>query len=682
MARGFIVQPTYRVRDGAPVVQLFGRLESGAAFLVEDDRFRPYFFARAEARAAARARARRRASSRRELRDLAGRAARARESRRCRAPCRACASGSRRAACARSRRTSASPYRYLIDRGLRAAVAIDGEPERRRRGLVRFRNPSSRPASARPALRVLSLDLETTPDASRVLVRGARRRGRGRGAPASRARRCAGAHRARRRARAAARARRAHPRARPRRAHRLERGRLRPARARSRARRALGVPFELGRAPGRGRASAGRLGFTRQRRAEIPGRMVLDGIALVRDAFIALDDFSLETAARALLGRGKRIDHDAPRRRAPRSSACTARTPRRSSPTTARTRGSCWRSSRARGCSTLAIERSLLSGMQLDRVGASIASFDLLYLPELRRRGRVAPCVERERARRSRVLGRRGARLAPGPLPQRRGVRLQEPVPEPDPHLQPRSARARARRATDAIVAPNGARFARDERDPARGASSASWRAARQAKRRGDRHADQAIKIMMNALFGVLGAPSCRFFDPAIANAITGFGQQMLQLDARRVRGGGRARALRRHRLGVRAARRRRAASARESADALRARVQAAIARAGARASTASSRASSSSSSASTSASSCRACAAARSGSRKRYAGLAATARLERGRARGGAARLARGRAAPAARHARAPFRTSRSRRPSCARSSPSCSRARSTPSS
>jgi DNA polymerase elongation subunit (family B) len=42
---GFILQPTYRVRDGVPVVQLFGRLASGPAFLVEDDRFRPYFFA-------------------------------------------------------------------------------------------------------------------------------------------------------------------------------------------------------------------------------------------------------------------------------------------------------------------------------------------------------------------------------------------------------------------------------------------------------------------------------------------------------------------------------------------------------------------------------------------------------------------------------------------------------------
>lgn len=45
MPSGIILQPTYRVRNGVPVVRLFGRLQEGPAFLVEDDRFRPYFFA-------------------------------------------------------------------------------------------------------------------------------------------------------------------------------------------------------------------------------------------------------------------------------------------------------------------------------------------------------------------------------------------------------------------------------------------------------------------------------------------------------------------------------------------------------------------------------------------------------------------------------------------------------------
>ncbi|MEO2166707.1 MAG: hypothetical protein ABGY42_01050, partial [bacterium] len=46
MARGLILQPSYRVRGGVPVIRLFGRLDKGGAFLIEDDRFRPYFFLR------------------------------------------------------------------------------------------------------------------------------------------------------------------------------------------------------------------------------------------------------------------------------------------------------------------------------------------------------------------------------------------------------------------------------------------------------------------------------------------------------------------------------------------------------------------------------------------------------------------------------------------------------------
>ena len=43
---GIILQPTYRLRSGVPVVRLFGRLDDGGPFLIEDDRFRPYFFLR------------------------------------------------------------------------------------------------------------------------------------------------------------------------------------------------------------------------------------------------------------------------------------------------------------------------------------------------------------------------------------------------------------------------------------------------------------------------------------------------------------------------------------------------------------------------------------------------------------------------------------------------------------
>src|SRR3989442_11956419 len=53
--RGFVLQPTYRLESGRPVVHLYGRLEDGRSFLVRDDRQVPYFFV--EAADAARARA-------------------------------------------------------------------------------------------------------------------------------------------------------------------------------------------------------------------------------------------------------------------------------------------------------------------------------------------------------------------------------------------------------------------------------------------------------------------------------------------------------------------------------------------------------------------------------------------------------------------------------------------------
>ena len=57
-----------------------------------------------------------------------------------------------------------------------------------------------------------------------------------------------------------------------------------------------------------------------------------------------------------------------------------------------------------------------------------------------------------------------------------------------------------------------------------------------QAKRDGDAVKSQAIKILMNSFYGVLGTPACRFADPQLANAITGFGREILLWTQRRFR--------------------------------------------------------------------------------------------------------------------------------------------------
>ena len=517
---GFIIQPTSRVRRQRAQIQLFGRLTSGEAFLVEDDRFDPYFFVDELGASLL--------EDERELRiestqyqDLAGHAVR-----RVIVPLPGAVPRLRRKVEARGGAALEAdirfPYRYLIDHGLRAALTIEGEPERLKNGLLHFRNPELRPGEERPELRVLSLDIETTPDASRLLsvallgseadeVHLVSERG------------VLGAE-----------------------SHPDEASLLAAVAERMReidpdiltgwnvidfdlrvlVRRAaeLNVAFEIGRV--RGEIEFQRDShYTRNSRADVPGRQVLDGLALVRDSFIKLEDYRLETAAQKLLGRGKLIQEEGPQR------AQAIERLYREDPAAL----VAYNREDARlvldimereKLLELSVERSLLSGMQLDRVGASIASFDLLYLPELRRNGRVAPSVSAEREKPA-VQGGAVLDSEPGLFANVAVYDFKSLYPSliRTFNLDPL---AHAAAGADAIVAPNGARFAREGAILPQILKGFFARRA-QAKARADPHADLAIKIMMNALFGVLGAASCRFFDPDVANAITGFGQQTLR---------------------------------------------------------------------------------------------------------------------------------------------------------
>ncbi|MEE8580492.1 MAG: DNA polymerase II [Myxococcota bacterium] len=524
MKRGFILQPTYRLERGRPVIEIYGRLDEGPAFLVEDDRFRPYFFAREKdlGLLAGEPELRLEPTSFHNLagepvvRVVAPRPGAVRPLRETLV----------RAGAPVFEADIRFAYRFLIDRGIRAGVEIEGDPERPEAPLLRFRNPELRPASSKPSLRVLSIDLETSPDASAVfsaaLVTDSLEEvhlvweSSVPGAYTYRDERAL--------------------------LQRLTR-RIREIdpdvligwnvvdfdlRVLERRCRALGLPCSLGRSEGEITFQQDR-GFTRQSRAAISGRMVLDGIPLVRDA-LRLDDYRLETVAQAVLGRGKRIDSEAP------DAAAEISRLYREDPAAL----VAYNLEDARlvpeilareGLFDLCIERSLLCGMQLDRVGASIASFDLLVLPELRRRGLVAASVDLER-KSAAVRGGAVLDSEPGLFANVAVFDFKSLYPSLirtfnlDPLARAR-ARCEAEGSAACIVAPNGAAFARGEAILPEIIERFTER-REQARRRGDRHADQAIKIMMNAFFGVLGAAACRFFDPDIANAITGFGQQTL----------------------------------------------------------------------------------------------------------------------------------------------------------
>jgi DNA polymerase II len=514
MPLGWILQPTYRVRDGVPVVQLFGRLEAGPAFLVEDDRFRPYFFApvdRVEGlRGAAGV-----AIEPTALRALDG-AAVVRVS----VPLPGAVPPLRERLGGALEADIRFAYRFLIDRGLRGGVSIEGESGVAPNGLRHFRNPRLEPAACRVPLRVLSIDLETSPDASRILCAALVGDGADEVHLVS-SQDVAGAicHPDERRllAALAARIRALDPDVLT--GWNVVDFDLRVFAARAGA---CGLALELGRVDGALQFQRD-AGFTRDSRAMLPGRMVLDGIPLVRDA-LRLPDYRLETAAQAILGRGKRMDAEI----ADKAGEITRLYREEPAALVAYNRED------ARlvidilereGLLELAIERSDLSGMQLDRVGASVASFDLLYLPELRARGFVAPSVDTERAG-AEVHGGAVLDSVPGLF---RNVAVFD-----FKSLYPSLIRtfnldplAHALAEDDAIEAPNGARFSRSHAILPEIIERFMQR-REHARARGQRHADRAIKIMSNALFGVLGTPACRFFDPAIANAITSFGQQTL----------------------------------------------------------------------------------------------------------------------------------------------------------
>jgi DNA polymerase-2 len=177
----------------------------------------------------------------------------------------------------------------------------------------------------------------------------------------------------------------------------------------------------------------------------------------------------------------------------------------------------------------LAFERSRLTGMTPDRVAASIASFDFLYLTELERRRIVAPTV---RSDDSRVhAAQQGGHVLEPVTGLHRNVWVFDfkslypsiirsfnidpltyvDAPAPDADLIRTEAAAFRR---EPGILPR----LLDELFPRREA----------AKKKGDAVAAHAIKILMNSFYGVLGTPACRFSNPALANAITGMGRELL----------------------------------------------------------------------------------------------------------------------------------------------------------
>ena len=289
----------------------------------------------------------------------------------------------------------------------------------------------------------------------------------------------------------------------------------------------LKVPLSLGRGGERARVLPGR---TPQQPtvAVVPGRVVLDGIATLRSATHTFESFRLQDVAQSLLGKGKKIEHSGD------PVAEIQRLYLEDKPALAEYNLQDCRLVleifEAADLVGFALERQALTGLPMNRQGGSVAAFDNLYLPRLHRSGYVAPEV-----------GDSGPGVrSPGGYVMNSVPGLYDNVLVLDfKSLYPSIIRTfaidplgMAVPGEDPIPGFDEAAFAR-EGHILPGLIEALWSARDEAKRRKDLARSQAVKILMNSFYGVLGSSGCRFFSTKLASSITLRGHEIL-LESRR----------------------------------------------------------------------------------------------------------------------------------------------------
>jgi DNA polymerase-2 len=276
----------------------------------------------------------------------------------------------------------------------------------------------------------------------------------------------------------------------------------------------------------------------------VPGRCIIDGIEMLRQAEYKFESFALDHVAEELLGRRKLItgeakvyesydheieylfDNDKPALAAYNLEDCIL----------------VWDIFQHTELMDFAIQRSSLTGLLLDRMGGSVAGFENLYLPLLHRNGYVAPnynegfsdikspggfVMDSRPGLYDSILVLDFKSLYPSimrtfkidPMGLIEGLKSEAVKPE------------RLSDAKSTIRGFNGGFFDRqkhclpdlvtmlgEQRD--------------QAKKEKNHHLAQAIKIIMSSFYGVLGSDGCRFFDMRLSSSITERSHEIIQRSA------------------------------------------------------------------------------------------------------------------------------------------------------
>ncbi len=277
-------------------------------------------------------------------------------------------------------------------------------------------------------------------------------------------------------------------------------------------------------------------GEVNQGYVSMSGRIVVDGIDALKSATYQFDSYSLEFVSQAFLGKGKQtedvdnrldeINHNFKYNKVKLAKY------------------------NLQDC-ILVIEifektkllqfltlRSQITGIELDRVGGSVASFLNLYLPKLHRAGYVSP---------NRPLD--GGLASPGGYVMNSMPGLYRHVLVLDfKSLYPsiiRTFKIDPLGLIEGLISPEngipgykGAIFSR-KKHFLPDIITSLWKQRDKAKKDNDQPRSQAIKILMNSFYGVLGSGGCPFYDTRLASSITLRGHDIMQTTAKWIKEAG-----------------------------------------------------------------------------------------------------------------------------------------------
>jgi DNA polymerase-2 len=523
--KGFIVYPTYRVIDGKAFVYLYGRLENGESFLTINS-FRPYFFIRKSDRKKIPNTVQSEKygiitydtedsefinfSGQRLVKiisDIPGTIPEIREA-------------FKKLDVQSYEADIRFTYRFLIDNGIRGSMEITGQHKKGDRIDRVYEEPKLKPSDFFPKLRTLSIDIETDMNAKEIFCISMYTEGynevyivsektlkNAKSFPDERSMLEAFSQKV------------------------LE---LDPdiitgwnlidfdLNVLEKRFKHHKLDFVLGREnePSRVRLNQS---FFKDSTVDIIGRIALDGIMLLRISFIRFEDYKLNTAAHEILGeekekvftdqnKGKEIERLF--REEPQKLVNYNLTDSRL----------VYDILQKKKLIDLTVKRSMLTGMQLDRVKASIASLDNLYISEARKLGYICRTSDFSESE-ERIKGGFVKDSQPGIYDFINVLDFKSLYPSimRTFNIDP-LAHEWAKDEKEVIIAPNKAKFSKKE-GIMPSIIQNLWEQRDLAKKNKDAEASFAIKITMNSFFGVLANPMCRFYSLDVANAITSYGR-------------------------------------------------------------------------------------------------------------------------------------------------------------